>query len=105
MLEGCKLFGCFFNIYYPGTFWCLQAALTIAAAIPALIALGYSFACEVFHEPSAFFLIKQPVGALGLSNFFNYSASSLPMLTDISLFGFLVTTKSAMLEVVCLDIW
>ena len=34
------------------TFGCLHAALTIAAAIPALIALGYSLACEVFHVPS-----------------------------------------------------
>ena len=74
----------------PGTFGCLQAALTIATAMPALIALGYSVACEVFHEPSAFLPIRQPAGALGLSNFFNYSVSSLPILTDISLVGFLV---------------
>ena len=35
---------------------CLHAALTMAAAIPALIALGYSLAYAVFHDPSVFFL-------------------------------------------------
>ena len=75
----------------PVTFWCLQAALTIAAAIPALIALGYSFAYEIFNEPSAFLPIRQSVGALGLSNFLNSSVSSLPILTDMRLVGFLVS--------------
>ena len=45
-------------------FWVLQTALTMAAAIPALIALGYSFACEVFHVPSGFLQIRHPVGLL-----------------------------------------
>ena len=63
----------------------MQAALTTAAAIPALIALGYSFAYEIVHEPSAFLPIRQPVGALGLSNFFNDSVNSLPIVTYIRL--------------------
>ena len=45
---------------------CLQAARTIADAMPALIARGYSLACEVFQVPSGFFPIRHPVGALGL---------------------------------------
>ena len=37
---------------------CLHASLTMAAAIPALIALGYSLAFAVFHDPSGFCPIK-----------------------------------------------
>ena len=37
----------------------------MAAAIPALIALGYSFACEAFHEPSDF-VVQLSIMLIGL---------------------------------------
>ena len=70
--------------------WFLQAALTIAAAMPALMVRGYSLAWDVFQEPSASFPIKHPVGALGLSTFLNSSINSFSVLTVINLVGFLV---------------
>ena len=70
--------------------WCLHAALTIAAAMPALMARGYSFAWKVVQLPSAFFHVRHPVGVLGLSTVLNYSVNSLSIFTVINLVGFLV---------------